>query len=115
MIHSAHYDSPLGHITLAGEGDALLGLWLDGQTHFASTIDGLCEDGWLPVFDDAFRWLDSYFGGYVPGFNFLTSRRSVSSMRFQKSDSCSPFARCTGSVRPMTASLNLWKCVIIKS
>ena len=81
MIHSAHYDSPLGHITLAGEEDALLGLWLDGQTHFASTIDGLCEDGWLPVFDDTFRWLDSYFGGYVPS---LTPRLDLRGTPFQR-------------------------------
>ena len=27
----AHYDSPLGGITLAGDGEALVGLWFDGQ------------------------------------------------------------------------------------
>ena len=67
-----HYDSPLGRITLAGSGDALTGLWLEGQTHFASTLDGRCEEGWLPVFDDAFRWLDNILvakdGDRVVGF-----------------------------------------------
>ncbi len=55
MIYIGQYDSPLGRITLAGEDAALTGLWLEGQTHFASTLNGLCEEGWLPVFDDTFR------------------------------------------------------------
>lgn len=31
MISVCRYDSPLGEITLAGEGEALTGLWFDGQ------------------------------------------------------------------------------------
>lgn len=75
-----HYASPLGGITLAGSGDALTGLWFDGQAHFGSTLDGPAAAGWLPVFDDAFRWLDSYFGGYVPGF---TPRLALRGTPFQ--------------------------------
>ena len=76
-----HYASPLGGITLAGSGDALTGLWFDGQAHFGSTLDGPAEEGWLPVFGDAFRWLDSYFGGYVPGF---TPRLDLRGTPFQQ-------------------------------
>ncbi|MBR5076598.1 MAG: methylated-DNA--[Bacteroidales bacterium] len=76
-----HYDSPLGGITLAGSGDSLTGLWLAGQTHFAATLNGRCEEGWIPVFDDAFRWLDSYFGGYVPS---LTPRLDLRGTSFQR-------------------------------
>ena len=68
MILLRHMDSPLGGITLAGEGDCLIGLWLDGQTHFASTLTGEPAEGWLPVFGDASRWLDTYFSGRVPDF-----------------------------------------------
>ena len=46
----------------------MTGLWFDGQAHCGATLTASCEEGWLPVCDDAFRWLDSYFGGYVPGF-----------------------------------------------
>lgn len=67
-IKICHYTSPLGGLTLAGTEGALTGLWFDGQAHFGATLTASCEEGWLPVFDDAFRWLDSYFGGYVPGF-----------------------------------------------
>lgn len=63
-----HYDSPLGGITLAGEGDALTGLWFDGQAHFGSTLDTQSDKFWLPVFEDACRWLDSYFAGRIPDF-----------------------------------------------
>ena len=63
-----HYDSPLGRITLAGRGDALAGLWLEGQKHFARTLgpDASCD--WLPVFGETGRWLDLYFSGREPDF-----------------------------------------------
>lgn len=41
-------------------------MWFEGQAHFGATLDGPRDEGWLPVFDDAIRWLDSYFGGYIP-------------------------------------------------
>ena len=31
MIHLSEYNSPLGDILLAAEGEALIGLWLRGQ------------------------------------------------------------------------------------
>ena len=34
MISVCRYDSQLGEITLAGEGEALTGLWFDGQKYF---------------------------------------------------------------------------------
>ena len=76
-----HYASPLGDLTLAGEGDALAGLWFDGQVHYGSTLPEATGEGWLPVFDDAFRWLDSYFGGYVPS---LTPRLDLRGTPFQR-------------------------------
>ena len=33
-----HYESPLGGITLAGDEIGLIGLWFDGQAHFAETL-----------------------------------------------------------------------------
>ena len=60
--------SPLGQITLAGEGDALAGLWFEGQKHFASTLGPDATEGWLPVFDEVKRWLDIFFSGTEPGF-----------------------------------------------
>lgn len=85
MIYLYDYASPLGTISLASDGDALCGLWFEGQKYFqaklvervrgtgaseddpeaqvvevrdASEIDGLAA---------AVRWLDAYFAGEDPG------------------------------------------------
>jgi len=62
-----HYDSPLGGITLAADGDAVIGLWFDGQRYFADTLEGRREARRLPIFDAADAWLDVYFSGRDPG------------------------------------------------
>ena len=62
------YASPLGGITLASDGDALTGLWFDGQKHFAETLSGEAPEKELPVFDTAKRWLDVYFKCVSPDF-----------------------------------------------
>ena len=68
MEYTCHYASPLGGITLASDGEALTGLWFDGQKYFADTLDTEHAEKRLPVFDEAVRWLDLYFGGEVPDF-----------------------------------------------
>ncbi len=68
MDSTAHYDSPLGGITLASDGNALVGLWFDGQKYFASVLQENAEEKALPVFDEAARWLDAYFSGSEPDF-----------------------------------------------
>lgn len=68
MDRTCHYDSPLGGITLASDGERLVGLWFDGQKYFPETLgDGSCEE-MLPVFEEAVRWLDIYFSGREPDF-----------------------------------------------
>ena len=67
-LYTWHYDSPLGGITLASDGDALVGLWLDGQTIFAETLDKEQTEKLLPVFEDTCHWLDIYFSGKEPWF-----------------------------------------------
>ena len=68
MEYTAHYESPLGGITLSSDGASLLGLWFDGQKLFASTLAPDHEGKNCPVFDAAKRWLDVYFSGRDPGF-----------------------------------------------
>ena len=68
MDFTQHYESPLGGITLAGEGEALTGLWFDGQAHFAETLNPAHTEKDLPVFRDSVRWLDLYFSGKIPDF-----------------------------------------------
>ena len=63
-----HYISPLGGITMASDGEALTGLWFDGQKRFAETLAAENEERDLPVFALADRWLDVYFSGERPDF-----------------------------------------------
>jgi len=68
MDYTHHYVSPLGGITLASDGECLIGLWFDGQKYFADALDArYCEKS-LPVFEQADRWLDIYFSGREPDF-----------------------------------------------
>lgn len=66
MEYTHRCDSPLGSITLASDGEALTGLWFDGQKYFPAML-GKEENG-LPIFEQARRWLDLYFDGTAPDF-----------------------------------------------
>lgn len=68
MAYIYKYNSPLGGITLASNGEALTGLWFDGQKYFGDTLPKEYEEKELPVFIEAKRWLDIYFSGKAPDF-----------------------------------------------
>ncbi len=69
MDYTAHYPSPLGDMLMASDGDALVGLWFDGQQHFAETLDAeTVERPDLQLFARVRQWLDLYFGGIMPDF-----------------------------------------------
>lgn len=68
MQYISHYQSPLGGILLAAEGNALTGLWFEGQKYFARCLDPEHEAREVPVLAEAKRWLDLYFAGKEPDF-----------------------------------------------
>lgn len=68
MDFVCRYRSPLGGMTMASDGETLVGLWFDGQKHFANTLAEHPTEKMLPVFAETARWLDLYFGGVDPGF-----------------------------------------------
>ena len=68
MEYIHHYDSPLGGIKMASDGESLTGLWFDGQKYFADTLDREHKEKALLVFGQTDRWLDLYFGGSAPDF-----------------------------------------------
>jgi len=73
MPYIDYYESPLGRITLASDGDALTGLWLDGQSGLSEALKEepkakAREAAPLPVFEETRRWLDLYFSGKDPEF-----------------------------------------------
>lgn len=81
MDHFGHYASPLGGITLASDGTALVGLWFDGQKYFADTLSRERVESDLPVLAQARRWLDIYFSGAVPDFSPPLTMRGASPFR----------------------------------
>lgn len=72
MYFKTNYASPVGMLTLASDGEALIGLWLQGQKHFGDTVNGeITEKDDLPVFKATKDWLDRYFAGKKPVSNEL--------------------------------------------
>lgn len=68
MDYRFHYVSPLGAITMASDGTALTGLWFDGQKYFGAGLGDDAKQKELPLFQQAQRWLDTYFQGHNPSF-----------------------------------------------
>lgn len=81
MEYTHHYESPLGGITLASNGKALIGLWFDGQKYFADALENEHKEKPLPVFETADKWLDIYFSGKAPDF---TPPLSMKTTQFRK-------------------------------
>lgn len=77
MKYIHHYNSPIGGITLASDGKALIGLWFDGQKYFGTTLTGEYQLKNLPVFEQADEWLDIYFNGKAPDFMPLLSLKTT--------------------------------------
>lgn len=55
-------------LTVASDGESIVGLWLEGQKYFAATLCDEVREENLSVFDEARRWLDIYFSGREPDF-----------------------------------------------
>ena len=68
MQYITHYSSPIGAITISSNGNALTGLWFNGQKYFAATLSADYKKENLPIFTEAKRWLDVYFSGSKPDF-----------------------------------------------
>lgn len=66
-VYTTTYASPIGLLTLASDGEAITGLWKEGQAYFGAGLSGEAQDKALPVFKKAAKWLDAYFAGKDPG------------------------------------------------
>jgi methylated-DNA-[protein]-cysteine S-methyltransferase len=72
MYYSSIYPSPIGTITLACDGEHLIGAWNEGQKYHGNTIfKTMTEKADMPVFDDIRNWLDRYFAGEKPAASEL--------------------------------------------
>lgn len=81
MEYTHYYDSPLGRIMLAADGQALTGLWFEGQKYFADKLDRDHRQKKLPVFEQAEKWLTLFLDGKAPDF---TPPLSMKGTPFQK-------------------------------
>ncbi len=71
MIYTSKYLSPLGTITIACDNEAVVGLWFDGQKHFASTLTReIVKNNTKehPLLLKTKKWLDIYFSVEEPDF-----------------------------------------------
>mgnify|MGYP004614743239 FL=1 len=58
---------PLGWVTLASDGESIVGLWLEGQKYFGDTVNGeMHREDRLAIFAKTRDWLDRYFRGEKP-------------------------------------------------
>ena len=72
MYYSTIYQSPIGAITLASDGDNLIGLWNEGQKYHGDTLfKEMIENNDIPVFSVTKKWLDRYFAGKKPDISEL--------------------------------------------
>ena len=67
MIYRTDYESTLGRVTLASDGESIVGLWLEGQKYFGDTVNGeMHREDRLAIFAKTRDWLDRYFRGEKP-------------------------------------------------
>lgn len=72
MLYTTKYNSPLGEITLASDGKALTGLWLDGQKYYMQSVKESCKKkDELQIFEVSKKWLKDYFDGKAPKISGL--------------------------------------------
>lgn len=65
MLYTDLFASPLGEILLVSDGEALCGLYFEGQKYIPALPEAE-KDPSLPVFKSARAWLERYFAGEAP-------------------------------------------------
>lgn len=72
MIYVSECKSPLGKITLASDGENLIGLWIEGQKYYFSNLkQEIIKKDDLEIFDKTKKWLDRYFNKEKPQISEL--------------------------------------------
>jgi methylated-DNA-[protein]-cysteine S-methyltransferase len=73
MYYKTSYQSPVGKLTLAGDGESLIGLWIEGQKYYGNNLpEEVTEMDDTPVFSKTKKWLDRYFSGKKPSVSGLS-------------------------------------------
>ena len=72
-IYKTEYSSPIGKLSIAANNGVLIGLWIENQKYFESTIhnEKIFKNDNLNIFNQAKNWLDRYFSGKNPKISEL--------------------------------------------
>ena len=107
------YFSPMGPLTIAVEGDFIVGLWFDDQKYFGSKIKAGACFGEHPLLNKAYEWLEVYFSGLRPEFmlplypvetdNLLRVRNAMLAIPYGEVVSYSELAEKAGMPRAVRA------------
>ena len=72
MYYLMDYSSPIGPLTLAATGEALVGVWMKDQKYYGAGLpEGAKENPQLPILIKTKKWLDAYFAGEQPAIGQL--------------------------------------------
>lgn len=67
MIEMMRYQSPIGEIYIASKENRLIGLWIEGQANFLSTIQEKIQESYeTPILLKTKSWLNRYFNKENP-------------------------------------------------
>lgn len=69
MIWYRKTETPLGPVILTTDGEALTGLYFEGQKHFSGIHSDWHESARNPILDTTCRQLAEYFSGYRADFH----------------------------------------------
>ncbi len=75
MDYTRFISSPVGQLTVASDGHAITGLWLEGQKYYTATLEKEHEMRDIPVFQLVQDWLNIYFKGKQPEFSLPLAPR----------------------------------------
>ena len=84
MIQGTYYDSPIGRLFIAAKDEQLIGLWIEGQKYYLSSIKekiSIVEDS--AILSQTRTWLDRYFCGECPDIHALNLAPQGSDFRKQ--------------------------------
>lgn len=98
MTYMATCISPLGELTMAADGDRLVGLWIRKQKYFAATLqEPIKENPGLSIFVQTKNWLEAYFAGENPVISDLPLSPAGSDFRKAVWDilRAIPYGQCT--------------------
>ena len=73
MVYKTYYDSPIGKLFIASDGESIIGLCIEGQKYYLDKIEKesiLKND--LAIFEKTKKWLDSYFKQEKPKISELS-------------------------------------------